>query len=271
MNIISFNTNSIRMRLHQLQSIIDRLDPDVIGIQESKVSDEDFPFDDIAELGYHAEVHGQKTHYGVALLSKTKPEQVFKGLPDEAGDAQRRLIGAEYQDPKLGKVTVINGYFPQGENRNHPTKFPNKVAFYEGLQRLLETRFAPTENILVIGDMNIASVDEDIGIGADNQKRWLREGKTSFLPEERAWLQKLYDWGLTDTYRHLHPASMIDSVGLTTAARASNGNPAAGFASTLILASQPMLEQLTKADIDYEARAMVKPSDHCPIWAAFKG
>ena len=109
MNIISFNTNSIRMRLHQLKSIIDRFDPAVIGIQESKVSDEDFPFDEIAELGYHAEVHGQKTHYGVALLSKTKPAEVFKGLPGDAADAQRRLIGAEYQDSELGKVTVING------------------------------------------------------------------------------------------------------------------------------------------------------------------
>ena len=129
MNIISFNTNSIRMRLHQLKSIIDRLDPDVIGIQESKVSDEDFPFDDIAELGYHAEVHGQKTHYGVALLSKTKPEQVFKGLPDEAGDAQRRLIGAAYQDPKLGKVTVINGYFPKAKIATTQPSFPIKSPF----------------------------------------------------------------------------------------------------------------------------------------------
>ena len=53
--------------------------------------------------------------------------------------------------------------------------------------------------------MNIAPIDHDIGIGPDNQKRWLREGKTSFLPEERAWLQGLIDWGLTDTYRAKHP------------------------------------------------------------------
>ena len=270
MNIISFNTNSIRMRLHQLKSIIDRLDPDVIGIQESKVSDEDFPFDDIAELGYHAEVHGQKTHYGVALLSKTQPEQVFKGLPDEAGDAQRRLIGAAYQDPKLGKVTVINGYFPQGENRNHPTKFPNKVAFYKGLQQLLETRFSPSENILVIGDMNIAAIDEDIGIGADNQKRWLREGKTSFLPEERAWLQKLYDWGLTDTYRHLHPGVNDRFSWFDYRSKGFEREPRRGLRIDLILASQSMLELLTKAEIDYETRAMDKPSDHCPISAQFK-
>jgi len=270
MNIISFNTNSIRMRLHQLKAIIERFDPDVIGIQESKVSDDDFPFDDIAELGYHAEIHGQKTHYGVALLSKHKPEKVFKGLPGEAHDAQRRLIGAEYRDPKLGKVTVINGYFPQGENRSHPTKFPNKVAFYEGLIQLLESRFTPDEHILVIGDMNIAAIDEDIGIGLDNQKRWLREGKTSFLPEERAWLQTLYDWGLTDTFRHLHPSISDRFSWFDYRSKGFEREPRRGLRIDLILASQSMLELLTKAEIDYETRAMDKPSDHCPISAQFK-
>ena len=129
MNIISFNTNSIRMRLHQLKSIIDRLDPDVIGIQESKVSDEDFPFDDIAELGYHAEVHGQKTHYGVALLSKTKPEQVFKGLPDEAGDAQRRLIGARTKIRNSAKSRSLTAIFPKARIATTRPSFPIKSPF----------------------------------------------------------------------------------------------------------------------------------------------
>ena len=118
--------------------------------------------------------------------------------------------------------------------------------------------------------MNIAAIDEDIGIGLDNQKRWLREGKTSFLPEERAWLQTLYDWGLTDTFRHLHPSISDRFSWFDYRSKGFEREPRRGLRIDLILASQSMLELLTKAEIDYETRAMDKPSDHCPIWAQFK-
>ena len=269
MNIVSFNTNSIRMRLHQIEALIDRYHPDVIGIQETKVIDEDFPFQAVSNLGYHAVVFGQKTHYGVALLSKQQPQHVFKGFPEDSEDAQRRLIGAEYIDPRLGKVTIINGYFPQGENRNHPTKFPNKVRFYEDLSSLLETNFSPSDNLLVIGDMNIAPIDHDIGIGPDNQKRWLREGKTSFLPEERAWLRRLIEWGLTDTYRAKHPNVDDRYSWFDYRSKGFEREPKRGLRIDLILASSSMMSRLSQAGIDYEVRAMPKPSDHCAIWAEF--
>lgn len=270
MRIVSFNTNSIRVRLHQLEAVIKTHSPDIIGIQETKVTDEDFPVDAIADLGYHAEYFGQKTHYGVALLSKRAPSKVIKGLPAETEDAQRRFIAGTYELPGFNPVTVMNGYFPQGENRNHPVKFPNKVKFYSQLTTLLKSQFQSNEPLLLMGDMNIAAVDNDIGIGEDNKKRWLRDGKTSFLPEERQWLQDIMAWGLTDSYRHLHPSEAAAFSWFDYRSRGFERQPRRGLRIDLILASQPMMDKLSGAGIDYDVRGMSKPSDHCPIWAEFK-
>ncbi len=81
MKIISFNINGLRARLHQLQAIIDKHQPDVIGLQEIKVHDEAFPLADVEAMGYHVAFHGQKAHYGVAIMSKQKPVKVEKGFP----------------------------------------------------------------------------------------------------------------------------------------------------------------------------------------------
>lgn len=77
---VSFNINGLRARPHQLQAIRDIIDPDVIGLQETKVHDEAFPLAMVRDLGYHVEYFGQKSHYGVALLSKTAPTLVQKGF-----------------------------------------------------------------------------------------------------------------------------------------------------------------------------------------------
>ena len=92
MKIISFNINSIRARPHQLIHLRDTLDPDVIGLQETKVNDPDFPIEVIEEIGYHAEYWGQKGHYGVAILSKNKPISVTKGFVNDT-----RMIKKIYQ------------------------------------------------------------------------------------------------------------------------------------------------------------------------------
>ena len=133
MKIVSFNVNGLRARPHQLEKLRDTLDPDIIGLQEIKVQDPDFPLQMVQEIGYHAEYFGQKGHYGVALLSKKEPVSVSRGYATDEEDAQRRLITATYESDNGNRVTVINGYFPQGESRTHDTKFPNKRRFYEDL------------------------------------------------------------------------------------------------------------------------------------------
>ena len=96
MKIVSFNVNSVRLRLHQLQALIEKHSPDVIGLQETKVQDKDFPVDAIAEMGYESAYFGQKTHYGVALLSKLPCKNITMGFPGDDDEAQKRLITGEY-------------------------------------------------------------------------------------------------------------------------------------------------------------------------------
>ncbi len=127
MMFVSFNVNSIRTRLHQLEAVIENLKPDVIGLQETKVTDEQFPEQAIRDLGYHVHFHGQKTHYGVALLSKDAPTAVQKGYPWDPEDAQRRLITADFT-VNGRKLKVINGYFPRARTAIIPSSFLPKSA-----------------------------------------------------------------------------------------------------------------------------------------------
>ncbi len=120
----------------------------------------------------------------------------------------------------FGNVTVINGYFPQGESRDHETKFPAKAAFYQNLQNYLDSELNKDNPVLIMGDMNISPTDLDIGIGEENRKRWLRTGKCSFLPEEREWMARLLDWGLVDTGVRPTRTTRIAFHGLTTAPKA---------------------------------------------------
>ncbi|MDX1589923.1 MAG: exodeoxyribonuclease III, partial [Oleiphilaceae bacterium] len=211
--------------------------------------------------------HGQKGHYGVAVLTREAPQCLVKGFPQDGEGAQKRLITVTL--PFSGQtLTLVNGYFPQGENRDHPTKFPAKEAFYRNLQSWLENEASADQPIIVMGDMNISGTDRDVGIGADNARRWLREGKCSFLPEEREWLQKLRDWGLEDTYRALYPGEDRYSW-FDYRSRGFERDPRRGLRIDLILATSPLLERVKEAGIAYDIRAMEKPSDHCPVWADF--
>lgn len=259
------------MRLHQLQSVIDTHNPDVIGLQETKVTDPDFPLAEIQSMGYNAIFTGQKTHYGVALLIRAphKYDNVITGFTDDTELDQKRFIGARVQLSNQKSVTVLNGYFPQGESKDHPTKYPAKAKFYRDLQNHLTTHHSASDNLIVMGDMNISHQDIDIGIGEDNRKRWLRTGKCSFLPEEREWLQKLLDWGLVDTYRHQNTDCSDYFSWFDYRSKGFDREPKRGLRIDLILATTPLIEKLKSTGIDYDARAMDKPSDHCPIWAEF--
>jgi len=269
MKIVSFNTNGIRAREHQLGRLKALYDPDIIGIQETKVQDADFPREMVESLGYTAHFHGQKTHYGVALLAKTEPLEVRLGLPEDGEDAQRRLITGRYRSPEGSELTVINGYFPQGENRSHEQKFPAKRKFYADLLHYLKSAFDPSQPLLVIGDMNVAPLDNDIGIGEENAKRWLRTGKCSFLPEEREWLQALLDWGLQDSFRVLRPEVADLFSWFDYRSRGFEGEPKRGLRIDLMLATAPLMERCRDVGIAYDIRGMEKPSDHCPVWAEF--
>lgn len=270
MKAVSFNINSIRSRLHQLQAVIDKYAPDFIGLQETKVNDPDFPLADVQAMGYNVVYHGQKTHYGVALLSKHPFKEIIKGFPADDDSSQKRFIGGKFASPLGGEITVLNGYFPQGESRDHPLKFPAKQKYYADLIQYLTHNHHPDNQLLVMGDVNISHRDCDIGIGEENRKRWLRTGKCSFLPEEREWLEQLLSWGLKDTFRELMPDEQDLFSWFDYRSRGFEDNPRRGLRIDLILATHAMGERCVAAGIDYEIRGMERPSDHCPIWAEFK-
>ncbi len=267
MKIVSFNINGLRARLHQLQALIDTHQPDIIGLQETKVHDEAFPLDAVEAMGYKVHFHGGKAHYGVAMLSKAEPIEIQKGFLTDEEDAQRRMIIGKFKQENGRTITVFNGYFPQGESITHETKFPAKRKFYKDLMLHLNEHHSNDEDIAVIGDINISPIDLDIGIGDVNAKRWLKTGKCSFQLEEREWLQTLLDWGFIDTFRKLHPTRENRYSWFDYRSKGFVDNR--GLRIDVILATPSLAERVTESDVDYELRGIEKPSDHAPIWSSF--
>ena len=265
MKIVSFNMNSIRARPHQLIHLRDTLDPDIIGIQETKVNDPEFPIDEIKEIGYHPEYWGQKGHYGVAILSKKKPIEVQKGFIKDTADDQKRFIQAKF---RWGKkiITIMNGYFPQGENRSHETKFPKKIKYYADLKKHIKKTQKTEDNLIVMGDFNVAPSPLDIGIGEINAKRWLKEGKTAFLPEEIDMWNSIKDLGFIDSWRVQNPDEDSIYSWFDYRSRMFDDTPKRGLRIDHILLSDNLYKSMKATGIDYAARGMEKPSDHCPVW-----
>jgi exodeoxyribonuclease-3 len=268
MKIFSFNVNGIRARYHQLEKLISKHKPEVFCLQETKVHNDDFPHEEIDKLGYEKIINGQKGHYGVATFHKDNLLTSSIGFETDSEDAQCRLITSKHLLNKK-EVTIINGYFPQGDNRDHPVKFPYKEKFFKDLMLHLNNNFKKNENIIILGDLNISPEDIDIGIGEDNRKRWLATGKCSFLPEEREWLQKIKDWGFKDSYRKFYPDSDDKYSWFDYRSRGFDDSPKRGLRIDHLWVTESLLEMAKGADIDYEIRGMEKPSDHAPVWTEF--
>jgi exodeoxyribonuclease-3 len=266
MKIVSFNVNSVRKRTAHIASFAEENGADIIALQETKTEDEFFPAGEFAEMGFHSEYYGQKTHYGVAVLSKQKPVSVVKGIPAEG--EQKRFIMCRYDTPK-GALSIINCYFPQGESRDTERKFTMKREFYAGVAEYIKTNFKETDMYALVGDFNVAYTDLDVGIGADSVKRWLKEGKCCFLPEEREWMSMFYSVGMKDTYRLVHPDSAELFSWFDYRSKGFERDPKRGLRIDAVLASPVLAEFTSGAGIDYNTRGMESPSDHCPVWAEF--
>lgn len=269
MRVMSFNVNGIRARAHQIPGILAEFQPDILGLQETKILDDIFPEELFGEAGYQVAYHGQKGHYGVAIAARTPMANVRKGFPGDEDDAQRRLIAADFPRPDGSVLTLINGYFPQGSDRQHAVKFPAKDKFYRDLTAHLATDFDPRRQLIVLGDFNIAPEDRDVAIGEQNAKRWLQTGKCSFLPEEREWFAKLVDWGLADCYRRIHREDAERMSWFDFRSRGFDDDPKRGLRIDLIMATAPLWQRCVDAGIDYDWRGSERPSDHCAVWADF--
>lgn len=266
MKIVSFNVNGVRARLHQLEEIKKVLKADILGLQEVKATEEQYPNEDIQNIGWDSQVHSQKAHYGVATLSVQAAKAVQKGYPTDDDESQKRFIHTTHELPNGEDLHVLNGYFPQGENQSHETKYPAKRKYYQDLLIYLNDNFKSTDNVIVMGDLNVAPQDLDIGIGPQNAKRWLKTGKCAFLPEEREWVNTLLDWGLIDSYRMLNPEVDNRFSWFDYRSKGFDDDPKRGLRIDMILITKSLSEILVNAGISYEIRGMDKPSDHAPIF-----
>jgi exodeoxyribonuclease III len=252
MRIASWNVNSVRSRLEHLTAWLARAAPDVACLQETKVEDERFPEEAIAEAGYRSLFTGQKAYNGVAILTRfgLTAEDPKKNLDGDGDDAPRRAISCT-----VDGVRILNVYVPNGQAVGSPA-FAYKLAWFERLRMELSARFRPDEHVLVCGDFNVAPEPIDVY----DPKSW--DGHVLFHPDERAALARLQSWGLVDLVRTKNPSPGVYSWwDYRTGAFRRNR----GLRIDLALATPALAERCTSAVIDRRPRELARPSDHAPV------
>lgn len=250
MKIASWNVNSIRARLDQLLDWIETHEPDVLCLQETKVTDQAFPEDEIGDLDYDVTYTGQLSYNGVAIASRGEASQIVKGLPGEAADADRRLIAAT-----VDGVRVICIYAPNGKAMGTP-QYTAKLAWYAELLAMLKRDHDPEEPLLICGDFNIAPAPID-AYDADE-----RVGGLFMSDRELAAFDALKRWGLTDALRHVDPTTEIYTWWHYLFSGFFRN---AGLRIDHFLVTQPLVERVAAVHVDTDARAHDNPSDHAPI------
>lgn len=250
MKIASWNVNSLKVRLPHLSAWLTDAQPDIVGLQELKQVDAQFPIDDIRALGYHAEVYGQATYNGVALLSRTPARDVVRGIPGFE-DPQARVIAARY-----GELTVVNCYVVNGQDVDSD-KYQYKLRFLAALHDYLAALKANGERLVVLGDFNIAPEDRDV----HDPVAWAGQVLCS-VPEREA-LAKLLALGLRDSFRILNQElkqySWWDYRML--AFRRNQG-----LRIDLLLIDEALSASVQAVGIDKAPRKLERPSDHAPVW-----
>ena len=249
MKIASWNVNGIRARTEHVVSWLEATQPDVLAIQESKVVDDLFPYDEYSKLGYYPFVYGQKAYNGVALLSKKKPINPTTGI-HSFEDPQTRVISATYNG-----ITVIDVYVPNGQSVGSE-KFVYKLEWLDHLTRYIEKSLKENKNLVVLGDFNIAPEDRDVY----DPEAW--KDKVLCSQKEREALEKLFSLGLVDSFRLFEQQDASYS---WWDYRAAAYRRKMGLRIDLILLSAPLAKHCASSTIDESPRSWEKPSDHTPV------
>ncbi|WP_242112023.1 exodeoxyribonuclease III [Luteimonas aquatica] len=255
MKIASWNVNSLNVRLPHLQQWLQAAQPDVVGIQETKLEDSKFPDTALAALGYRSVFSGQKTYNGVALLARERAiENVQVGIPDFE-DEQKRVIAATVDGVRIVNLYVVNGQDVDTE------KYAYKLRWLEAVHGWLARELQAHPRLVVLGDFNIAPDERDV----HDPAIW-NENHILTSTAERAALRRLLDLGLHDAYRLHHEAggkfSWWDY-------RQAGFRRDLGLRIDLTLVSDALRES-DGADIDREPRTWDRPSDHAPVWVKLR-
>ncbi len=251
--IATWNVNSLNVRLPQVLDWLRDEQPDILALQETKLTDPDFPTLDIAEAGYQAVFAGQKTYNGVAILSRLPASEIVTDLPG-LDDPQRRVLGAT-----IGKVRVLNLYIPNGQAVGSD-KYAYKLAWLDRLAAFAETELARHPRLVMLGDFNIAPDDRDV----HDPAAWA--GQVLCSEPERTAFRHLLALGLQDTFR-LFPQEDQSFSWWDYRAAAFRRN--LGLRIDHILASPALAAACTACRVDKTPRGWERPSDHAPVIAEF--
>ncbi len=253
MKIASWNVNSLKVRLPQVLEWMDHQRPDVLGLQETKLTDEKFPLDAFGELGYQVTFSGQPTYNGVALISTSAQVDPVSRIPDFV-DEQKRVIAATIDGVRVINLYVVNGQEVGSE------KFTYKLRWLEAVTRWIEREMKRHEKLIVMGDFNIAPDDRDVY----DPDAW-REKILCSTPEREA-LGRILDLGVSDSFRLFDQAEGVYSWWDYRAAMFRRG---LGLRIDLVLCSDPLKDACTTSYVDIEPRRLERPSDHAPAVAEF--
>ena len=250
MRIATWNVNSVVARLPRLVQWLELAHPDILCIQETKVSDEQFPTMEIRALGYEIATHGTGRWNGVAILSRVGLEEVARGFDGEPGfpELEARALAAT-----CGGIRVWSVYVPNGREIGTPA-FEYKMQWLAAVLEVLRSE-AAKRDLAVCGDFNVAPTDDDV---------WdpmVFVGSTHVTPEERAAVSALIDLGLVD----VQPRAFKGRPFTYWDYRAGNFHKGLGMRIDLVLLSQALASRIEDAYIDREARKGTLPSDHAPV------
>lgn len=251
MKIATWNVNSVRARIGHLARWLREFAPDIVLLQELKCQTAEFPRLEIEAAGYYAEVVGQKTYNGVAILAKQKIEQPIHALPGDDGDDHAR-----YLEATVGALRVASIYLPNG-NPIGTDKFAYKLKFMARLERQARALLASETPTVLAGDWNVCPTEDDVWDPTAMAKDALCQ------PESRAAFRAIVNQGWTDAIRVLHPATPAYTYWDYVQNRYERDH---GLRIDHLLLSPRVADRLVASGVDRAPRGWEKASDHTPAW-----
>jgi len=253
MKIISWNVNSVRARIENIINYIKDSSPDILFLQEIKTQNENFPFEDFKNIGYHSYVYGQKSYNGVAFLSKSKIKNLNNNFIKDKLKQSRVICGDVSIKKKL--VKLINIYVPNG-NPVDTEKYDYKKDWLTLFNKAVKKELLTNSNIIISGDFNV--IPEEIDVY--DAKRY--ENDALFRLEIRKKYRELINLGFSDVYRHYNKSkeeyTFWDYF-------AGSWQKNYGMRIDHFLVSNNLLDNVKNININKKPRSKTKPSDHTPI------
>ena len=255
MKIATFNVNSLRKRLPLVLEWLQKYQPDVVCLQETKVQDSEFPAFALASSGYLATFRGMKSYNGVAVLTRTEPDAVFYGFDDGGEPDDARPLRVVVQG-----IPIINTYVPQGFELDSP-KYIYKLTWFKRLRQYFEKHLSPQKPAVWCGDMNVAPEPIDVHSPEKHLKH------VCFHEAARKAYMETVSWGFVDVFRKLYPDRQQYT--FWDYRKPSSLDADKGWRIDHILATPPLAEKCSQVEVDVEPRKAKDPSDHTFLWAEF--